>query len=330
MYMLQLFDVDDATQPIDARLLREGVISIGRDTKCDWPIADPDRALSRAHCEVAASTDGLTIRSIGTNGVFDDATGDRLPDLVDVPVSLPFTLRMGRFRIAATRAPLDDEVTDTGRTMVLTPPLGASTTIPTDWIDAQPFTASGGESLLEAFCRGAGLDASLLSSEEPVEVMERAGAVYRQMVLGIADLMVERDRARGRYNLTRTTIGGSGNNPFKWAPTQRLAIDLLLSGVGGFLSGPTAISSSLQDVKRHLIATFAGLQASLRQAVTTFDPAEIDAAVSAKISLLKSRHAIQAQEITARHADLARQLEGEEGTLDRAFVQAYAAAEQGK
>jgi predicted component of type VI protein secretion system len=330
MYMLQLFDVDDSVQPIDARLLRDGAISIGRDTKCDWPIADPDRALSREHCEVAASADGLIVRPIGTNGVFNDETGDRLPDLVDVPISVPFTLRMGRFRIAASRAPLDDDDTDTGKTMVLTPPLGASTAIPTDWTDAQPIAASDGESLLEAFCRGAGLDASLLSSEEPAEVMERAGAVYRQMVLGIADLMIERDRARGRYNLSRTTIGGSGNNPFKWAPTQRLAIDLLLSGVGGFLSGPAAISGSLQDVKRHLIATFAGLQASLRQAVTSFDPAQIDAAVSAKGSLLKSKHVLQSAEIAARHADLSRQLEGEEGTLDRAFVQAYAAAEQSK
>ena len=320
MYMLQLFDVDDAIQPIDARLLRDGAIRVGRDTTCDWQIADPDRALSREHCEIATSADGLIIRPIGTNGVFDDHSGERLADLIDVPVSVPFTLRMGRFRIAATRAPLDDEVTDGGRTMVLTPPLGASTAIPTDWSDAQSFSAPLGESLLEAFCRGAGLDASLLSGEDPGEVMERAGAVYRQMVLGIADLMVERDRARGRYNLTRTTIGGTGNNPFKWAPTQRLAIDLLLSGVGGFLSGPAAITSSLQDVKRHLIATFAGLQASLRQAVTTFDPAAIDRAVTAKGGLLKSRHALRAEEIEARHADLTRQLDGDEGTLDRAFV----------
>ena len=78
MYMLQLFDVDDSVQPIDARLLRDGAISIGRDTKCDWPIADPDRALSREHCEVSASADGLIVRPIGTNGVFDDETGDRL------------------------------------------------------------------------------------------------------------------------------------------------------------------------------------------------------------------------------------------------------------
>lgn len=328
MYMLQLFDSADAAHPIDARLLREGMISIGRDSKCDWPIADPDLAISRAHCEVTAASDGLLVRAIGTNGVFDEATGDRLPDLLDVAVAPPFVLRLGRFRIALTRAPLDDEVRDVGRTMILTPPLGKSSAVPTDWSDAVPLTEGIGESLLEAFCRGAGLEPSLLSSEDPAEIMERAGAVYRQLVLGLADLMAERDNARARYNLTRTTIGGSGNNPFKWAPTQRLAIDMLLSGSGSFLSGPSAISSSLQDIKRHLIATFAGLQASLRGAVETFDPAKLDAATSERASLLKGRGALRAEAAQARYADLMRQLDGEPGSLDDAFVQAYALAEQ--
>ena len=154
------------------------------------------------------------------------------------------------------------------RTMVLTPPLGTSTAVPDDWSDASARrcpTANG--SLLEAFCEGAGLDASLLSSEEPAEIMRRAGAVYRQMVLGIGDLMAERDRARGQYKLSRTTIGGANNNPFKWAPTQRLAIDLLLAGSGSFLSGPAALQASFRDIKRHLIATFAGLHGSLRAAI---------------------------------------------------------------
>jgi len=327
MYMLQLFDSADALHPVDARLLRDGAISIGRDSKCDWPIADPDLAISRAHCEVVATPGGLIIRAIGTNGVFDDATGSRLPDQTDVPVLPPFTMRLGRFRIALTQAPLDD-VRDVGRTMVLTPPLGNSASVPTDWSDAAGAVETSGESLLEAFCRGAGLEASLLSSEDPAEIMERAGAVYRQLVLGLADLMVERDSARGRYNLTRTTIGGSGNNPFKWAPTQRLAIDLLLSGASGFLSGPSAISASLQDIKRHLIATFAGLQASLRRAVDTFDPNSLDEAVKDRASLLRNSGALRAAEAEARHADLVRQLGGEPGSLDDAFVHAYALAEQ--
>ena len=329
MYMLQLFDAADEVQPIDARLLREGAMRIGRDAGADWPIADPDCELSRAHCELAATDDTLLLRALGANGVFDDLTGARFPDATEVAVPLPTTLRFGRFRLKATRAPHGEEPVDAARTMVLTPPLGSSVAVPADWSDAAAVPPpSGSGSLLEAFCEGAGLDASLLSSEEPEEIMRRAGAVYRQMVLGVGDLMAERDRARARYKLSRTTIGGAGNNPFKWAPTQRLAVDLLLAGSASFLSGPAALQASFRDIKRHLIATFAGLHGSLRAAVATFDPAQLDAAVAARSSLLRSRATVQADEIAARHADLTRQLDGGEGdTLERAFVGAYDAAE---
>jgi predicted component of type VI protein secretion system len=147
------------------------------------------------------------------------------------------------------------------------------------------------------------------------------------MVLGVGDLMAERDRARGRFQLNRTTIGGAGNNPFKWAPTQRLAIDLLLTGTTGFLSGPDALKESLRDLKRHLVATFAGLQGALRAAIDRFDPAALEAATAAKTSLLKSRTTVQMQEVAERHADLVTQVEGTPGSLDRAFVKAYDAAE---
>lgn len=329
MYMLQLFDVDDEVQPIDARLLREGAMRLGRDAGADWPIADPDCELSRAHCELAATAETLSLRALGANGVFDDLTGTRFPDATEIAVALPATVRFGRFRLKLTRAPHGEDVLDVGRTIVLTPPLGSSAAVPSDWSDAGPLPAStGNDSLLEAFCEGAGLDASQLSSEEPEEIMRRAGAVYRQMVLGVGDLMAERDRARASYQLSKTTIGGTGNNPFKWAPTQRLAIDLLLAGSAGFLSGPAALQASFGDVKRHLIATFAGLHGCLRAAIATFDPVELEAAVTARGSLFKSRAALQADEIASRHADLTRQLDGVEGgRLERAFVAAYDVAE---
>lgn len=156
--------------------------------------------------------------------------------------------------------------------------------------------------------------------------MRRASAVYRQMVLGVGDLMAERDRARGRYQLTRTTIGGADNNPFEWAPSRRLAIDLLLTSSTGFMSGPAALSASFRDLTRHLVATFAGLQGSLRAAIERFDPASLDA--GGRATLLKSRAAAQMEEVAARHADLLEQLDGHvAGSLDRAFVKAYDAAE---
>jgi predicted component of type VI protein secretion system len=328
MYMLQLFDRDDAVEPCDVRLLRDGTLKIGRDRTADWSIVDPDLALSREHCELTADAHGLTLRALGANGVFDAGTGERLPHAVDTPVRLPGSLRMGRFRLVATRAALPDLPADTGRTMISTAPLGSSTHVMTDWAEPAPDAPAVTGSLLEAFCQGAGLDASLLSSEPPEEIMRRAGAVYRQMVLGIGDLMAERDRARARYRLTKTTIGGADNNPFKWAPSRRLAIDLLLTSSTGFLSGPAALSASFRDLKRHLVATFAGLQGSLKAAIERFDPAAIDSAVGGRASLLKSRAAVQMQEVADRHADLVTQVDADvSGLLDRAFVKAYDAAE---
>jgi predicted component of type VI protein secretion system len=336
MYMLQLFDAADALQPIDARLMRDGVMRIGRDSAADWSIADPDCELSRAHCELAVIGNGLQLRALGTNGVYDDATGRRFPDATDVAVPIPSTIRFGRFRLKASHAPHGEEITDAARTLVLTPPLGSSLAVPYDWSDRSAATAGGdglhrSGSLLEAFCDGAGLDASMLSSEDPAVIMHRAGAVYRQMVLGIGDLMTERERARGRYKLSRTTIGGAGNNPFKWAPTQRLAIDLLLAGSGNFLSGPSALQESFRDIKRHLIATFAGLHGSLRAAIGSFDPAALEAAAESRSGLLKSRAGLQVEEVARRHADLTAQLDqpsgGAGGLLDHAFVSAYDSAE---
>ncbi|MBV9842512.1 MAG: type VI secretion system-associated FHA domain protein TagH [Sphingomonadaceae bacterium] len=331
MYVFRLFDKADPAHPLDARILREGSLSIGRDPGSDWVLIDPECQISRAHCELLAGPDGLSLVSLGSNGVFDGDTEERFPADRPVPLALPRTLEFGHFRLVADRAP-DEELAPGGaaRTMVFSAPLGDSVDVPSDWSDAPSIAANDGAeevSLLEAFCQGAGLDASLFSTEDPAVVMRRAGAVYRQMVLGVGDLMAERERARAQYKLVRTTIGGVDNNPFKWAPTQRLAIDLLLAGESSFLSGPAALKASFRDVKKHLVATFAGLRASLRSAVDSFAPARIEDAVAGRGSLLKGGGALRWEEVSARHADLHRQLEeGAEGSLNAAFVVAYDAA----
>lgn len=328
MYMLQLFECGDDIHPVDARLLHEGVMRVGRDKSADWPIADPNCALSRTHCEFAIGVDGLTIRPLGANGVFDAATGERLPDQTEVTVALPFAIRLGDFRIVASEAPHGDLVGQETRTLVFTPPLGDSIEVPSDWSDAaatpRPFGAKiTTGSMLDAFCEGAGLDASLMAREDPVEIMRRVGGVYRQMVLGVGDLMIERAEARSHYQMTRTTIGSADNNPFKWAPTQRLAVDLILGGSHGFLSGPAALQSSFRDIKRHLVATFAGLHGSLKQAIACFDPDRLDSEASGR-SLFQNRASAQLKELERRHADLLEEIEGKKsGVLDQAFVKAY-------
>ncbi|HKY82360.1 MAG TPA: type VI secretion system-associated FHA domain protein TagH [Sphingobium sp.] len=330
MYIFKLYEKDQPLNPVDARLLQDGLLRIGRDPQADWVMHDPACEISRWHCEYQVQPDGLTLRCTGTNGVFDGETQTRLLEECDLPVTLPGSVCFGPYRLTVDHAAQagGHAGASENQTLILLPPLGSSIAVPTEWSDASTVpTQPGGGSLLEAFCEGAGIDASAFSSEDPEEIMRRAGAVYRNMVLGIGDLMAEREKVRGAYQLARTTIGGAGNNPFKWAPTQRLAIDLLLTNDRGFLDGPAALSASFRDIKKHLIATFSGLRASLRAAIDMFDPASIEAASQAKGSLLKSRAAVQWETARNRHADLSRQVEGaEEGMLSQVFVVAYDAA----
>ncbi len=238
------------------------------------------------------------------------------------------TLRFGSFRLVvdhAAQAGAGDG--REGQTLILTPPLGASIDVPADYADGATPVARPDGSLLDRFCEGAGLEPSAFAMEDPEDIMRRAGAVYRQMVLGVGDLMAERERMRSQYEIARTTIGGANNNPFKWAPTQRLALDLLLAEGNGFMNGPAALKASFVDIKKHLVATFRGLHASLKTSLSTFDPAEIEKAVPSRASLLQSRASQLWTEIARRHAELQTEvLEGGDGALNQSFVAAYDAA----
>jgi predicted component of type VI protein secretion system len=327
LYILKMFENADLAQPVDARLLRAGTITIGRDPANDWAIADPKCEISRRHCQFDATEEGLTLTVQGANGVYNADTQARLPDNVAAPVTVPSSFLIGDYRIVVAPAPqTNDGDQREGQTLILSPPLGTSIDIPGDYDDTGTTTAvhQGDGSLLGAFCQGAGLDVSAFALEDPDVIMRRAGAVYRQMVLGLGDLMVERERVRQQFRIARTTIGSANNNPFKWAPTQRLALDLLLAEEHGFLSGPAALKASFKDIKKHLIATFAGLHKSLIAAVNMFDPAAIDAATAGQGSLLKPRSSIHVEEHARRHRELMKQIEGgEDGSLNHVFVAEY-------
>lgn len=329
MYILRLFDGDILSQPIDARLLRDGQIGIGRDPSADWVMHDPECRISRWHCVLSAGPETLTVKSLGANGVFNDVNDERFEKEVETPIQIPSTLRFGNYRLVvdhAAQAGVGDG--REGQTLILTPPLGASIDVPNDYADEHAGAAAKPDgSLLDRFCEGAGLEPSAFAMEDPEDIMRRAGALYRQMVLGVGDLMAERERMRSQYEIARTTIGGANNNPFKWAPTQRLALDLLLAEGHGFMNGPAALKASFVDIKKHLVATFRGLHASLRATVSAFDPAEIERAVPSRASLLQSRATQLWAEMTRRHAGLQAEVEqGGEGALNQAFVNEYDAA----
>ncbi|WP_174300575.1 type VI secretion system-associated FHA domain protein TagH [Caulobacter sp. S45] len=201
-----------------------------------------------------------------------------------------------------------------------TPPPAAPAPSPPS-APAAPGASSG---LFEAFCAGAKLDPAALAGEDQAAMMERLGAVYRHMVLGLSDVLGERTALKNEYRMVRTTIQADENNPFKWAPPQKVASELLRAANDGFLDGPAAVAESYQDVKKHLLCMLAGLRAALSSSLDTLAPAQIEEAIKDQSFVLKPRAAVAWAEYVKVYGQYRREAEDSaDSPVNRAFRAAY-------
>jgi predicted component of type VI protein secretion system len=325
MFICRLFYRDQPFEQVEARLLADGQITLGRDPSADWPMPDADQAVSRIHCTLSVQGGRLMLCDKSTNGTFlqDDV---RAPRDVAVEIAPQQSIYLGPFAVLIDQAneALDGAGAATTLHVSLTAPHAA---VPADWSDGvPPPPAHRDASLLEAFCEGAQLDASVLSSQDPVELMRKIGAIYQQTVLGVGALMADRTRLKGELNLQHTTIRAWENNPFKWAPTRKLAQDLLCGEDPNFLSGADAVRASFVDLGRHLNASAAGAKAAAELALTTLAPNAIEAEAKAERSLLRGRHVLCWQIHNRRYQGLLATSGANDSAVGAAFSQAYAQA----
>ncbi len=327
MYVCRLFARDRPFEQVEARFLDTGALVIGRDpAHADWVLPDPDGTLSRVHCVLSVAEGRLMLEDRSTNGVFLP-DGKRVSGDHPVELAAGSSIALGALSILIEEpeaAALAPEATGGGGgagglelTRVRTP-------VAADWADAAPSPRAPHRdaSLMEAFCEGAGLDASALSAEDPGEVMRRAGAVYRQTVLGLSALMADRARTKADHQLHRTAIGARDNNPFKWTPSRRVAQDLLMGRGGGFLSDAEAVRASFEDLGRHLAGVAAGADAATALAVERLSPESVDAEARREASLLRRGPAVAWEVLNRRFRELT-----EGGALRRAFGEAYGRAD---
>ncbi|HQT52320.1 MAG: type VI secretion system-associated FHA domain protein TagH [Phenylobacterium sp.] len=327
MYICRLFHKDQPFEQIEGRLIADLPVTIGRDVSADWALPDPDGTLSRLHCSLEMVDGRLLLKDTSTNGTFL-ADGARAPRDLPVEISARQSLRLGAFTILVEEAP-NDEVADAGLATTLHAPLAAQVTpLPATWTDPPAAPSPHRDaSLLEAFCDGAKLDASALSSEDPTDLMRRLGAIYQQTVIGLATLMADRARFKGDHELERTTIRAAQNNPFKWAPTRKVAQDLLTGGDAAFLSDAEAVRASFEDLNQHLAALARGADAAAEVVLQSFAPETIEAEAKSQGSMLRSRQAVCWDIHNRRHAALTSRAEGtQDDALRRAFAEAYSRA----
>lgn len=280
MVTLRLIDERDPFRPTASRELTHGDMSVGRDPSADWRIDDPERKLSRIHCVFSVDREGaVSVRDTSSNGVFSE-TGDRLPLGEPMPVKIGDGVRIGNFMIYVDRvvvAPPELSIAADNTSRATTPAL-----------DQLPVHDG---SLIEAFCHGAQIDSSVFAGQDPSDLLRRLGAIYRETVLGLGQLMEARSTARQGIDLDRTTIGASQNNPFKWASPARVTIDLLRGGNDAFMSGAEAVASSFRDVRSHLVALSGAARSAITNTLATLDPAAIDEESARNSSLFSTGRA---------------------------------------
>lgn len=342
MVTLRLFHTADPFRPIECRTLVDGEIIVGRDPAADWPIADAACELSRRHCAISLGMDGVQVRDLSANGVFLGRGRTRLERDADTQVPVGEVIHLGQFMIVfeAPPAPANDRASVEGDASSLDAPFhspmlqepalsAAAFTVRSAW--ANPTDTANGQrtplpdaALLEAFCEGAGLDPSLFMGEDPAEVLRRAGAVYQQAVLGISDLMGERTSLKSSYQMQRTTVGASDNNPFKWGDAHRIAVDLLRSNNGPFLGGAAAVNESFQDLKKHLLCLMAGSRAAVSAAFEELKPSNLEESVRGQSLLFQTKVEACWREFQKRHAQLISDAqENVESAVNRAFKTGY-------
>lgn len=341
MVTLRLFHTANPFRPIESRVVPEGEIAIGRDPAADWHIEDPACELSRRHCAILVREDGLRVRDMSANGVFVGAARKRIAKDFYVPFEADEPIHIGQYMIVAgagALVPANDTGVDAPidapfhSPILLEPDVSVSAfAVRSSWSDTGTAAPPQAErqripdaALLDAFCEGAGIDASAFAGEMPADVMRRAGEAYRQAVIGLCDLMGERTSVKSAYRMDRTTVDASGNNPFKWADAHRVGIDLLRAGNGSFLAGAAAIKDSFQDLKKHLLCLMAGSRAAVAATLEEVSPARVEEDVKGESLLFKTKVEANWRAFLKRHEEIAAEArESADSAINRAFKAGY-------
>ncbi len=186
-----------------------------------------------------------------------------------------------------------------------------------------PAIGSAADDLFAAFCAGARLSPTAFGSDDRAPMMARLGEVYRAMIVGLAEVIGERNALKNEYRMSRTLVQPEHNNPFKWVPPQRLAVEVIRGG-DGFTSGAEAVIDSFGDLKAHLVCVLAGMRAAIAATATALSPAIIENAAEGRSYLIKAqRDAALWTDYVARFDRFQADGEDADSAVNRAFRLAY-------
>lgn len=217
-------------------------------------------------------------------------------------------------------------------------PIGAlpSTAAPVDIpVQPQPAAHADLQALAAAFMEGAGLNPAKTHFEVTPEFMRTFGEALRIAVQGTIDLLAARSEIKREFRAGVTIIATGANNPLKFLPnSEGVLMQMVHQTFPGFMKPLPAMQDAFQDLHVHQLALMAGIRAAYAEALTRFDPTELERRTETNPGLLdklltNGRKAALWDDYKHNFDVLRRHAEDDLMAFSgRTFVEAYENAEQ--
>jgi FHA domain-containing protein len=191
------------------------------------------------------------------------------------------------------------------------------------------------DSLAKAFIEGAGLDPSKTRMQITPEFMHTFGQALQVAVQGTIDLLAARSEIKREFRAGVTIIASGANNPLKFLPSAEGVITQMVHQTfPGFMKPLPAMQEAYADLHVHQLALMAGIRAAYAEALTRFDPSELERRTETHPGLLdkiltNGRKAALWDDYKHNFDVLRRHAEDDLSAFSgRSFVDAYEQAEQ--
>ena len=272
--------------PPVSRVVESNRFTIGRGASYDWDL--PDRTVSRPHCVIEHLPSGYTITDVSSHGVFLNGAAVRIGHGITTTLADGDVIAVGVYDIrvglhAAPDQPAAPEPVrelepaaeaaswPDGPTRVGAAPVSARRSLH----PVAPAAGAGEVAALRAFLEGAGIGDAVLPAGDEVARLRHYGALFRELVAGLRELLAARAEMKSLLHLPQTGIAGHDNNPFKFSVDVGQAIRaLLVPGPSGYSEPLPAIREGVEDVKTHQLAVNAATHEALAALLAMLSPEE--------------------------------------------------------
>jgi type VI secretion system protein len=195
-----------------------------------------------------------------------------------------------------------------------------------------PAAAPGGaaeRAVLQAFLAGAGLSHLEIDASDAGQLMTELGAIFRQTVQGLMEVLMTRTNIKSEFRLSQTMIRPVENNPLKFSPNVEEAMVCLLMRRGpAYLPAVRAVKEGFDDIRAHQLAVMAGVQAALLNLLRRFDPQALETRLgqqSVLDNIMPSKRKARYWELfTLLYNEIAKEAEDDfQELFGREFARAY-------